>query len=335
MSIQPVPIKPSIGLYFTDKPPDRFPMLIQLEHDGALDVFAGDTDFVVRDDFRLPLDADVLAVYPHAHYLGHLLEGYATLPSGERKWLIRIPDWDPKWQAVYHYREPVFLPKGSMISMRYHYDNSASNPRNPNYPPRRVQGGNDSTDEMGHLWLQVLPHGSGDARRELAEALARHRLEKYPEDSSARVMLGALMLARLAPAGAISQLETAVRLAPKQAEARNWLGVSLETVGRLPEAIAEFRTALEMEPGYADALYNLAKALARAGQLDEARKYFFLAVAAYPQDAQVHCDFGELLLRMGKPAEALEEFNRALAIDPSHQAARKNRELATQQLAAK
>ena len=331
----PMQVQPSIGLYFTDKPPDRFPMLIQLEHDGALDIPAGDRDVVVSDDFRLPLDAEVLAVYPHAHYLGHLLEGYATLPSGERKWLIRIPAWDPKWQAVYHYREPIFLPKDSIISMRWHYDNSAASPRNPNHPPRRVKSGNDSTDEMGHLWLQLVPHGPGDPRRELAEAVARHRLEKYPDDPSAHVLLGALMLARLDPAGAIAELESAVRLAPKQSEARNWLGVSLEAVGRLPEAVAEFRRALELDPDYADASYNLAKALVRSGQFDEARRYFALAVAAYPQDAEVRCDFGELLLRIGKPAEALEQFNQALAVDPSHQAARSDRDLAMQQLAAR
>ena len=28
-------------------------------------------------------------------------------------------------------KQPVFLPKGSVISMRYHYDNSAANLRNP------------------------------------------------------------------------------------------------------------------------------------------------------------------------------------------------------------
>ena len=101
------------------------------------------------------MDMDLLAVYPHAHYLGHLLEGYATLPGGTRKWLIRIPDWDPNWQAVYRYRNPCFCPRERVISMRYHYDNSAANPRNPNQPPQRVRGGNRATDEMAHLWLQV------------------------------------------------------------------------------------------------------------------------------------------------------------------------------------
>jgi mono/diheme cytochrome c family protein len=92
--------QPSVGLYFTDKPPAHFPLLLQLEHDGALDIPAADRDFTVSDDFRLPLDVDVLAVYPHAHYVGKVLEGYATLPDGSRKWLIRIPNWNLSWQAI-------------------------------------------------------------------------------------------------------------------------------------------------------------------------------------------------------------------------------------------
>ena len=76
----------SVGLYFTDKPPVHFPLLIQLEHDGALDIPAGHRDFRrYQDDFRMPLEADVLAVYPHAHYLGKLLEGFATLPTDRAK----------------------------------------------------------------------------------------------------------------------------------------------------------------------------------------------------------------------------------------------------------
>ena len=38
---RPERIQPSIGLYFTDTPPIRTPMLLQLEHDGALDIPAG------------------------------------------------------------------------------------------------------------------------------------------------------------------------------------------------------------------------------------------------------------------------------------------------------
>ena len=324
---------PSIGLYFTDKPPDHFPMVIELENDDALDIPAGDADFAVGDDFRLPRDVDVLAIYPHAHYLGHVIEGYATLPDGRRKWLIRIPDWDPNWQAVYHYRHPVFLPKGSVISMRYHYDNSSANPRNPNFPPRRVLGGNQSTDEMAHLWLQVLPRANdSEARIEIESALLEHRVEKYGDDFDARVSLGALRLARFDPAGAVAVLQQAARLEPKQEEARRFLGVALEGVGRFPEALEEFRIAVELDPADTQARYDLARSLVRAEKFDEALENFRQVAAADPRNANLRDDFGELLLRQGQPAEALKQFEAALALDPSQKAATRDRDAALDQL---
>ncbi|MDQ2844648.1 MAG: hypothetical protein M3Y72_27105, partial [Acidobacteriota bacterium] len=103
---KPETVSPEIGLYFTDKPQTKFPMLVQLEHDGAIDIPPGDRNFVVSDDYRCPVNLKVLAIYPHAHYLAKLMEGYATLPDGTRKWLIRITDWDLNWQGVYRLREP-------------------------------------------------------------------------------------------------------------------------------------------------------------------------------------------------------------------------------------
>jgi len=321
-------VKPSIGLYFTDKPPTRFPLLVQLEHDGALDIPAGEGDFVVTDRLQLPMDVDVLAVYPHAHYLGHVIEGYATLPSGERKRLIRIPHWNPKWQAVYHYRAPVFLPKGSVISMRWHFDNSKANPRNPNHPPKRVRSGNQSTDEMAHLSFQILPRGLGDRRRELEEAVMRRQEEKYPHDYLAHVWLGSLMLSRLNPGGAVSVLEEAIQIDPKQPEGHNQLATAFMAVGRTKEAITELGKALELQPDYITARYNLAKAHAKVGQLDKAREDYLKVLGAFPESVQAHNDFGELLMQMGEPAQALEQFDKALAIDPSNELARRDRDLA-------
>lgn len=263
-------VRPSIGLYFTDKPATKYPLLVELQDDQHLDIPAGARDFPIADDFRLPLDADVLAVYPHAHYLGKLLEAWATLPDGSKKWLIRIPSWDPNWQAVYYYREPLFLPHDSVIHMRYHYDNSSANPRNPNQPPKRVRAGNQATDEMGHLWLQILPRGPGDRRRELEEAMIQHRLDKNPTDAVAHMNLGAILLSRLDPQNAVTQLRAAVRLDPKQPDALNMLGLALATVNRNAEAIVEFQKALQLRPDYASARFNLATSLAKSGKIDEA-----------------------------------------------------------------
>jgi tetratricopeptide (TPR) repeat protein len=322
---KPEIVQPSVGLYFTDKAPKQFPVLIQLEHDGAIDIPPGVRDFLISDDFRLPMDVDVLAVYPHAHYLGKLLEGYATLPGGKREWLIRIPDWDSNWQAVYRYRQPVFLPAGTLVSMRYHYDNSAANPRNPNQPPRRVRSGNNATDEMGHLWLQVLPHDKHDRRRELEEALMEHRVQKYPDDYAAYLDLGELKLSRLDLQGAVSALQTAVRVDPNQSQGHNILGAAFTRTGRGQEAIRQFETALQLDPGNVNARYNLVFALVKSGQLAAAAGHMEQVVAAFPKDAGLHNLWGELLAQQGKYPEAIAQFDQALALDPALEAARSNR----------
>ena len=326
---KPEQVRPVIGLYFTDKPQTRFPMLVQLEHDGALNIPAGARDFLVADDFKLPMDADVLAVYPHAHYLGHVLEGYATLPDGSRKWLIRIPNWDQNWQTVYRYREPLFLPKGTVLSMRFHYDNSAANVRNPHQPPKLVKAGNHATDEMGHLWLQVLPRGAGDKRVELDEALMRHRLEKYPDDFRAHMILGAVLLARANAGAAVPMAEAAVRIQPKDAEAHNLLGSSLLGVGRVPEAIAQFQQALALRPEFVNARFNLANAFARSHRWPEAIGEYNRVLAAYPNDelarqkfALALVQYGDALLKDGKRSEAAAQFGKALSLDPKNEAAR-------------
>ncbi|MGP0074190.1 MAG: tetratricopeptide repeat protein [Bryobacteraceae bacterium] len=291
---KPEQIRPSIGLYFTDHPRTKYPLLVQLQDDQDLDIPAGARDFPISDDFRLPLDADILAVYPHAHYLGKLLEAYATLPDGSRKWLIRIPAWDQNWQAVFYYREPVFLPKDSVIHMRYHYDNSSANPRNPNHPPKRVRAGNQATDEMGHLWLQILPREPGDHRRELQEAVMRHRTEKNPNDAIAHMNLGAILLSRLDPQAAVTELRTAARLEPKRPEIHNMLGLGLATLNRNAEAIPQFEMALRARPDYSSARFNLATALAKTGRIDEAIINLRQILAANPDDVYAKRRLAEL-----------------------------------------
>ena len=287
-------LQPQVGLYFTNKPPVRFPILAQLEHDGALDIPAGDRDFAVSDHLTLPVDCHVLAIYPHAHYLGKRIEAFAAKPDGMRIWLIRISHWDLNWQAVYRYRKPVFLPKGTVISMRIDYDNSAQNPRNPNHPPKHVRAGNQSTDEMGHVWLQLLPRTRGN-RREIEEAIVRRRLEKYPRDFSAHLNMGALLLSKLDAQGAVVMLRQAILIDNSRPEAHDMLGSALESLGRFAEAIEQYRIALARDPQYWDARYNLAKALAKSGELSGALENFRQVIAAYPDNKRLRQEYEALL----------------------------------------
>lgn len=305
-------IDPMIGLYFTDKPQTKFPMLVQLEHDGSIDIPPGDKDFLVTDNFRTPMDLTVLAVYPHAHYLGTLMEGYATLPDGTRKWIIRIPRWDLNWQGVYRVKEPVFLPAGTVISMRYHYDNSADNVRNPNKPPKRVTAGNAATDEMGHLWLQVLPVGQGDQRAALQESIMRQRLVKYPGDFSATFNLGALLLDRGDAPGAIPYFETAWKAQPDSALAANELGVALLTASKPADAEQKFRRALELDAKYTDARYNLASLEAAGGQWQSAATNFKQVTVEDPANAKASQHLGEVLFLWGDDLAGSGHFDQAV-----------------------
>jgi len=325
---KPEVIQPSIGLYFTSRSATKVPMLLQLENDAKLDIPPGDKDFLVTDDFTLPIDVDLMAIYPHAHYLGKDLTAYATMPDGKKTTLIHIPQWNLNWQAVYRYAKPVRLPQGTTISLRYTYDNSAENAMNPNHPPVQVAGGNRSSDEMCHLWLQVLPvnfdRAQGDPRMVLQEALARHNIEKNPGDFEAHYNLAAMLQARNDLDAAIPEYESAVRLRSDDAAANNGLGAALLAAGHADQAATYLQEALKARPDYFDAHYNLGFALAQQSDYQGAAEQFESALQLQPKDANAEANLGAALAEMGKFAEAKAHFERALRIDPNQPIARDN-----------
>jgi Flp pilus assembly protein TadD/mono/diheme cytochrome c family protein len=326
---KPELIQPTLGLYFTDKPATMHPILLQLDNDRMLDIPPGEKNFLVSDDFTLPVDASVLAIYPHAHYLGKDMLAIAILPDGTRKTLIHIGNWDLNWQAVYRYAEPVDLPAGTTISMRFTYDNSADNIRNPNQPPKRVIAGNRASDEMAHLWLQVLPKESSDAtdpRVAIQEALALHHIQNNPEDFEAHYNLAALFQMKGNFSGAVLQFTEAVRIRPADPTANNALGAVLLASGNVDGAIAYLNTALARRPDYFDAHYNLGNALASQGDFPGALLHFRAAVRLNPQDAGAEANLGSALAETGNLKEARLHFERALQIDPKNELARENLE---------
>jgi len=315
-------IQAEVGLYFSKTSPSLFPMLVQLEHDGAINIPPGSTTFAVTDALTLPVDSKLLAIYPHAHYLGKVIEAWATIPGGRREWLIRIPDWDINWQAVYEYKHPVLLPRGTKVEMRITYDNSVSNGRNPNRPPRLVKTGNRSEDEMGHVWLQLLPvgnQGSGeDPRLDLQEAVVRRRLEKYPLDFTAKYNLASLLQSRGKLQEAIVQYREAVTAEPKSATAHNSLGGALLASGEEASAIAEFKEALRIENSYANARYNLAQALTQAGDLTSAALEYVAFLKLQPDDATAHANLASVYVRQKRYREAIPAFREAARLEPQN-----------------
>jgi hypothetical protein len=156
----------SVGLYFAGSAPER--QLLTLQFPALFGVFArvdipaGEPRYQKEASWVLPVDVEAITVSAHAHYLGKRMELTAELPAGEVQTLLRIGDWDFAWQDVYQFRDSVPLPKGTRLRASIVWDNSADNPRNPFSPPRRVKWGEQSTDEMGSLLLQVVPARQSD-----------------------------------------------------------------------------------------------------------------------------------------------------------------------------
>jgi Tfp pilus assembly protein PilF len=324
---KPETLQASVGIYFTDQPPTKFPMLLELEHDSKLDIPPGDKDFVITDQFTLPMDVYAYGVYPHAHYLGKDLKGWATLPDGKRKWLIWIPHWNLYWQGVYRYVKPVFLPRGAVLHMQYTYDNSADNPLNPNNPPKWVRSGNRASDEMGHLWIQVLPRtpkiAGIDSRIVLQEAMMRHWLAKYPDDFVAHFNLGSVFQDEGKMSRALAQYQVALRARPRSATAENSLGSVLESEGKLAEAIVRYRRAISARPAYADAHYNLGVCLLAQGDDEGARNEFQQVLRLQPDDSRVRQHLTEALRQLaakdyaqGLVTRAVRNLREAVQLDP-------------------
>jgi len=154
----------SIGFYLTDQPPRRS-MLDLLMIDKNINIPPGEPAYRTRDEFTLPIDVEVLGIFPHMHLIGRDIKVTAHPPEGDPFSLLWIDDWDFNWQNFYQYAAPIKLTAGTRIVLDAVHDNSADNFRNPSTPPARVTWGEETTNEMTVAFLQTVPVNEGDVRQ--------------------------------------------------------------------------------------------------------------------------------------------------------------------------
>jgi tetratricopeptide (TPR) repeat protein/mono/diheme cytochrome c family protein len=332
-----VSVRPRIGIHFAAEPPARTAVLLRLGSQ-TLDIAPGDAAYAVSDSLRVPIDVELLSLYPHAHYLGRTMDVRVALPDGDVRQLVRIDDWDFNWQDVYTFERPVPLPAGSVIRLRYVYDNSAANPRNPSRPPRRVVYGPNTTDEMAELWIQAVPRSEaelGMLEREIARKATRDYVEGWthlvrvnPRDAIAHASLGAFHGSAGDADRAIRHYRRALDAEPEFASAHYNLGLLLETHGAADSALYHYRAALRFRPDHAGTHNNLGNLLLAQGQAAEAAVHFRRAIELDPQQAEAHNNLGRLLWDQGRTTEAIGHYRRALAARPRAAAPRFNLALA-------
>ena len=118
----------------------------------------------------VPYDVTLLSTAPHAHYLSKSWKVWAVKPNGDTIRLVKINDWDFRWQGIYRFTGLQRIPAGSRLMADATYDNTAQNPRNPNSPPQTVQWGESTTAEMLLTYFDVLPYRAGDENIVLSTA---------------------------------------------------------------------------------------------------------------------------------------------------------------------
>jgi mono/diheme cytochrome c family protein len=179
LHIGPSPVKASdssyFNLYFMDEAPTR---PVKELHLGTLGVAPVQPPLVIPPEevkqfeinYRVPQKISVLTVNPHMHLLGKTFNAYAVTPSGDTIKLIKIDQWDFRWQFFYTYPKPVVVPAGSVIKVVARFDNTSNNKYNPNTPPQVVSerdGSMRTTDEMLQFFINYLPYQKGDENLDL------------------------------------------------------------------------------------------------------------------------------------------------------------------------
>lgn len=173
-----------VGLYFTREPIKRTLEWLRLGSFN-LEIPAGVSDYTVTDELVVPADCFLLSVSPHMHFLGREVGARAVFPDGRSQELLTVPRWNFRWQDRYSLKQPLELPRGTRIQVRWVYDNSEANPHNTSSPPQPVHFGPNTTDEMCEFHLFVIPIAIEDYPK-FAELMERTMAAKIAELSPAQ-----------------------------------------------------------------------------------------------------------------------------------------------------
>lgn len=159
------------NLWFSSTPPGRPMKELQLGTLGSSPVvpelvIPPDTVMTFRTSLHVPADISVLTVNPHMHLLGRSFLAYAVTPGRDTIPLVRIKDWDFRWQYAYTFPTMLHVPRNAVIHVEAVFDNTRANRNNPYDPPRAARAPQGmhmrTTDEMLQFFVNYVDHRPGD-----------------------------------------------------------------------------------------------------------------------------------------------------------------------------
>ena len=145
---EPVTDQTQIGVVLAKEPPTR----LRAGGGGQIPnvMFAippGHSNYEVVAKQTINRDTYLSTMYPHMHVRGKDVSYTIVYADGREEVVLNVPKYDFNWQLNYRLAEPKFIPKGSTLLIKAHYDNSKDNPFNPD-PAATVRWGDQTWEEM-------------------------------------------------------------------------------------------------------------------------------------------------------------------------------------------
>jgi Tfp pilus assembly protein PilF len=115
---------------------------------------------------------------------------------------------------------------------------------------------------------------------------------------------------------AITELDTAIKIAPADASLHYNLGLAYKLKDQLNKAVPEFEDAIRLQPDLADAHYTLGILFWQRGEFDNATNELRKAVESKPDYAEAHYSLGTVYKQQGKLADSARELREAIRLQP-------------------
>ncbi|MCB0477116.1 MAG: T9SS type A sorting domain-containing protein [Crocinitomicaceae bacterium] len=159
-----------INLFFAQTAAPRYVQTVWMSQAHLTVPFQIPPDQVVsfKGSYTVPVDVSLLSIMPHAHLVGKSWLAYSVSSQGDTTQLIKIDDWDFNYQYRYAFQNLVKITAGSTVYVEATYDNTSSNPTNPNSPPQWVFFGDNTADEMFYCFFDYVPYQAGDENLQLS-----------------------------------------------------------------------------------------------------------------------------------------------------------------------
>lgn len=154
-----------------------------------------------------------------------------------------------------------------------------------------------------------------------AESNLRTALRLLPNEANIHFNLGKALQGQGKLAEARASYSSACRLRPGVASFHNNLANVLKDLGLPREALTHAMRAAELEPSNASHHYNLGLILSSLGQREQSIGALKRALQRNPELLDARCALGNALLAIGETDEALDAYDRVLDRQPAHPAA--------------